>query len=76
MIYEIKINIEEIIDLKSQDEQINLMKHILWSTLDNSSHDKFLDYILNDKLEAEMEFDKRPEVIQALKTLRKALKEK
>jgi len=67
MIY--KLNISEIIELSSDNEKENLFKEMLSDRLSNKSRDKMLKYWMNDLMEAEIEFDNRPKLIEAYKTI-------
>jgi hypothetical protein len=68
MEHTIKVNINEVIDLHTDDDKIELIKSIMYNLYDEK-RDQFIKYLLNDLLEAEIEFDGRPAIIGAYRIL-------
>jgi hypothetical protein len=68
MEHTIKINLEEVIEFKSFEEKHLLLANIL-SGLSTEEYSSTIKGELDDILQAEIEFDNRPNIVKALKLL-------
>jgi len=68
MIKTININVIEVIKHRNEEEQMRLIESVFYD-LHEDNQNKVIKNVLEDFLQTEEEFDKRENVINALKTL-------
>lgn len=73
MIHTVKIDIKEVISLKSLETKIEILESIIWNESKAGDAPKIMKHIFNQLLDTEEEFEKREDVLSALKTLIKKI---
>jgi len=74
MKYNFSINIKEVVEYSfGHDERKELIEFITYDCMTKEARKDYLSKLLNDLLETEHEFDKRPNVIEAMNTIIKAI---
>lgn len=70
MIYEIKVNVDEIIEYHStHEDKVKIIHDILFSQMTDNEFKVFMVNLFNELKETELEFDNRIDVVTSLDTL-------